>query len=42
MKTYCVNCRKKTENLDSKILKQKTTDTVKYPVCGIKKSTFVK
>ena len=26
MKTYCVKCRKNTENLDSKILKTKMVD----------------
>ena len=26
MKTYCVNCRKDTENLNSKIFKQKMVD----------------
>ena len=45
MKTYCVKCRKNTENLESKIsrtkngrllMKSKCTD------CGIKKSRFVK
>ena len=46
MKTYCLKCRKDTENIDPKI-EQKITDynrliiQSKYPVCGIKKSRFV-
>ena len=45
MKTYCVKCRKDTENLNSKIFKTKNNRLIvqsKCPVCGIKKSTFVK
>ena len=45
MLTYCVKCRKKTENLDSKIFKTKNNRLImqsKCPVCGIKKSRFVK
>ena len=44
MKTYCVKCRKNTENLDSKIFKAKNDRLVmqsKCPVCGIKKLRFV-
>ena len=44
MKTYCVKCRKNTENLDWKIFKAKNSRLVmqsKCPVCGIKKSRFV-
>ena len=44
MKTYCVKC-KKTENLDSKIFKTKNSPWImqsKCPVCGIKKTRFVK
>ena len=43
--TYCVKCRKKTENLDSKIFKTKNNRLnmqSKCPKCGIKKSRFVK
>ena len=45
MKTYCVKCRKNTENLVSKIFKTKNGRLImqsKCPVCGIKKSKFVK
>ena len=45
MKTYCVNCRKNTENLDSKIFKIKNDRLLmqsKWTDCGIKKSIFVK
>ena len=45
MKTYCVKCRKNTENLDSKIFKTRNGRLImwpKCPVCGIKKSRFVK
>ena len=45
MKTYCVKCRKNTENLDSKIFKTKNDRLLmqsKCTDCGIKKSIFVK
>ena len=45
MKTYCVKCRKNTENLDWKFFKTKHNRLImqsKCPVCGIKKSRFVK
>ena len=45
MKTYCVKYRKNTENLNSKIFKTKNNILImqsKCPVCGIKKSRFVK
>ena len=45
MLTYCIKCRKKTENLNSKIFKTKNGRLImqsKCPVCGIKKSRFVK
>ena len=45
MKTYCVKCRKDTENLNSKMFKTKNNRLVmqsKCPVCRIKKSRFVK
>ena len=45
MQTYCVECRKNTENLDSAIFKTKNGRLImqsKCPVCGIKKSRFVK
>ena len=45
MKTYCVKCRKSTENLNSKIFKTKNNGLImqsKCSDCGIKKSIFVK
>ena len=45
MKTYCVKCRKNTENLNTKIFETKNWRLItqsKCPDCGIKKSRFVK
>ena len=45
MKTYCVKCRKDTENIDPKMVRTKSNRLItqsKCPVCGIKKSKFVK
>ena len=45
MKTYCVKCKKDTENIDPIILRTKNNKLVmqsKYSVCGIKKSRFIK
>ena len=45
MLTYCVKCRKNTENLNSKIFKTKNGRMImqpKCPECGIKKSRSVK
>ena len=45
MLTYCVKCRKNTENLDSNIFKAKNNRIImlsKCSVCGITKSRFVK
>ena len=45
MITYCVKCRRKTENLDSKIFETKNGRIImqsKCAACGIKKSRFVK
>ena len=45
MKTYCVKCRKDTENIDSKMFRTKYNRLImqsKCPVCRIKKSRFVK
>ena len=45
MNTYCVKCRKDTENIDPKIARTKNNRLVmqsKCLVCGIKKSRFVK
>ena len=45
MKTYCVICRKNTENLNSKNFRTKSGRLImqsKGTECGIKKSRFVK
>ena len=45
MLTYCVRCRKKPENLNSKIFNTKNNRLImqsKCPKCGIKKSRFLK
>ena len=45
METYCVKCRKKTENLDSKIFKTKNGRLIMQSKCTeyiFKKSRFVK
>ena len=45
MVTYCVKCRKDTENIDPKMARTKNNRLImqsKSPVCGIKKSRFVK
>ena len=45
MVTYCVKCRKNTENLDSKIFKTRNEIMImqsKCAVCGSKKSRFMK
>ena len=45
MKTYCVKCRKDTENIDTRMVRTKNDKIImhsKCPVCGIKKSRFVK
>ena len=45
MKTYCVKCRKDTENIDQKMVRIKNNGLImqsKCPACGIKKSRFVK
>ena len=45
MKTYCVKCRKNTENLNSKIFKTKNGRLLmqsKCTNCGIKMSRFMK
>ena len=44
MKTYCVKCRKDTENIDPKMFGKKKNRIVmqsKCSVCRIKKSRFV-
>ena len=44
MMTYCVKCRRDTENIDPKMVRTKNKIIVqsKCPVCGIKKSRSVK
>ena len=45
MKIYCMKCRRDKENIDSKMVKTKSYRLImqaKFPVCGIKKSRFVK
>ena len=45
MKTYCMKCRKGTENIDPKMVRTKNNRLItqsKCPVCRIKKSRFVK
>ena len=45
MKTYCMKCRKDTENIDPKMVRIKNNRLImqsKCPVFGIKKSRFVK
>ena len=45
MKTYCVKCRKDTENIDPKIFKTKNNRLImqsRCSVCENKKSRFVK
>ena len=45
MKTYCVKCRKDTENIDPKMVRTKNNRLImqsKCSVCAIKKSSFVK
>ena len=45
MKTYCVKCRKDTENIDPKMVRTKNNRLImqeKWPVCRIKESRFVK
>ena len=45
MNTYCVKCKKDTENIDSKMFRTKNNRLImqsKCSVCRIKKSRFVK
>ena len=45
MQTYCVSCRKNTDNVNSKMVKTKNGRlqlTSQYSICGNKKSRFVK
>ena len=45
MKTYCVKCKKETENIDPKMVRTRNNRLImqaKCSVCKIKKSRFVK
>ena len=45
MNTYCVKCKKHTENIDPKIVRTKNNRLVmqsKCSICGIKTSRFLK
>ena len=45
MRTYCVNCRKNTENVDQKMVRTKNNRLImqlKCSACEIKKSRVVK
>ena len=45
MNTYCVKCKKGTENIDPKMFRTKNNRSIiqsKCPVCGIKKPRFAK
>ena len=45
MKSYCLKCRKDTENMNPKVsntINGKTMILSKYAICGSKKSRFIK
>ena len=45
MKSYCLKCRKDTENINSKVLKTSNGRIMilsKYAICSSKKSRFIK
>ena len=45
MKIYCVKCRRDNEDIDPKMIRKKNNRLImqsKCPVCGIRKSRFVK
>ena len=45
IKTRCIKCRRDTENIDPKMVRTKNNRLImqsKCPLCGIKKSRFVK
>ena len=45
MKTYCLKCKKNTENIDSKILSTSNGKVMilsKCAICGSKKSRFIR
>ena len=45
MKSYCLKCRKDTENINPKVSKTSNNRIIvlsKYAICGNKKSRFIK
>ena len=45
MKSYCLKCRKNTENINPRVSKTSNGKTMllsKYSICGSKKSRFIK
>ena len=45
MKSYCLKCRKDTENINPRVSKTRNGTTMafsKYATCGSKKSRFIK
>ena len=45
MLTYCLKCKKNTENVNSKVINTKNGSTMlssKWAVCGSKKTRFMK
>ena len=45
MKSYCLKCRKNTENINSRVSKTSNVKTMilsKCAICGSKKSRFIK
>ena len=45
MLSYCLKCRKNTENINQRILKTSNGKTMilsKFAICGSKKSKFIK
>ena len=45
MKSYCLKCRKNTENINPNVSKTSNVRTMvlsKYAICGSKKSRFIK
>ena len=45
MSSYCLKCKKNTENINPRVLKTKNDETIilsKCAICGSKKSRFIK
>ena len=45
MKSYCLKCRKDTENINPRVSKTSNNKTIilsKWAICGSKKSSFIK